>query len=73
MPKLTLPTPAGPVWVLNDVCAGQAEVSYFHLLVRAMKKNISGLQTNRTSEFLGVLKTNSKNVWMLKSFQPRSK
>lgn len=73
MPKLTLPIPAGPVWVPYDVCAGQTKVSYFHLLIRAMKKNISGLQTNRTSEFLGVLKTNSLNVWMLKSFQLRSK
>lgn len=43
-PKLTLPIPTGPVCVLlYDVCAGQTKVSYFHLLIRAMKKNISRL------------------------------
>lgn len=41
--KLTLSISIGPVCVLYDVCTGQAKVSYFYLLIGAMKKNISGL------------------------------
>lgn len=42
--SLTFPISVGPVCVLDDVCTGQTKVSYFYLLIRAMKKNISRLQ-----------------------------
>lgn len=66
--KLTLPISVGPVCVLYDVGTGQTEVSNFHLLIRAVKENISGLETNRTNGFLHVLKTNSKKMWLSRVF-----